>query len=182
MGPHGLQPARHLCLWDSPGNNIGVGCHALLQGIFPTQGWNPGLPHCRWRGSPAGPLVLTNNRNFAGGPGDEDTILPPEEARVPSPVGEPRSPCAVRLGQKIKTNKHTTTKNQTMLSEVQGALVPDTPTKHLASLPGCRHSQERVGEEAGAGLALCSDTPAQAADFRADWQGETGSGDTETPR
>ena len=26
----------------------GVGCHALLQGMFPTQGSNPGLPHCRW--------------------------------------------------------------------------------------------------------------------------------------
>ena len=24
------------------------GCHALIQGIFPTQGWNPGLPNCRW--------------------------------------------------------------------------------------------------------------------------------------
>ena len=33
---------------DSPGKNTGVGCHALLQGIFPTQGLNPGLPHCRW--------------------------------------------------------------------------------------------------------------------------------------
>ena len=36
---------------DSPGKNIGVGCqvgcHALLQGIFPTQGLNAGLPHCR---------------------------------------------------------------------------------------------------------------------------------------
>ena len=32
---------------DSPGKNIGVGCHALLQGIFPTQGSNPGLSHCR---------------------------------------------------------------------------------------------------------------------------------------
>ena len=32
---------------DSPGKNIGVGCHSLLQGIFPTQGLNPGLPHCR---------------------------------------------------------------------------------------------------------------------------------------
>ena len=31
---------------DSPGKNIGVGCHALLQGVFPTQGSNPGLPHC----------------------------------------------------------------------------------------------------------------------------------------
>ena len=34
--------------WDSPGKNNGVGCHALFQGIFPTQGLNPGLLHCKW--------------------------------------------------------------------------------------------------------------------------------------
>ena len=33
--------------WDSPGQNTGVGSFSLLQGIFPTQGLNPGLPHCR---------------------------------------------------------------------------------------------------------------------------------------
>ena len=33
---------------DSPGKNTGVSCHALLQGIFPTQGSNPSLPRCRW--------------------------------------------------------------------------------------------------------------------------------------
>ena len=33
---------------DSPGKNTGVGCHALLQGIFQTQGSNLGLLHCRW--------------------------------------------------------------------------------------------------------------------------------------
>ena len=32
---------------DAPGKNTGVGCHALLQGIFPSEGLNPGLPHCR---------------------------------------------------------------------------------------------------------------------------------------
>ena len=32
---------------DSAGKNTGVGCHALLQGFFPTQGSNPGLLHCR---------------------------------------------------------------------------------------------------------------------------------------
>ena len=32
---------------DSSGKNIGVGCHALLQGIFSTEGLNSGLPHCR---------------------------------------------------------------------------------------------------------------------------------------
>ena len=34
--------------WDSPGQNTGVGSLFLLQGIFPTQGSNPGLLHCRW--------------------------------------------------------------------------------------------------------------------------------------
>ena len=33
--------------WNSPGQNTGVGSLSLLQGIFPTQGCNPGLPHCR---------------------------------------------------------------------------------------------------------------------------------------
>ena len=48
LRPHGLWPSRLLCPWASPGKNTGVGCPALLQGIFPAQGSNPGLPHCRW--------------------------------------------------------------------------------------------------------------------------------------
>ena len=44
---HGLQPTSLLCSWDSPGKNTGVGSHSLLQGIFPTQGLNPGLLHYR---------------------------------------------------------------------------------------------------------------------------------------
>ena len=44
---HGLQPVRLLCPWDLPGKNTGVGCHSLLQGIFLTQGSNPGLLQCR---------------------------------------------------------------------------------------------------------------------------------------
>ena len=38
--PQGLQPTRLFCPRDSPGKNTGVGCHALLLGIFPTQGLN----------------------------------------------------------------------------------------------------------------------------------------------
>ena len=47
LQPHGLQFARLLCSWNSLGKNTGVGCHSLLQGIFLTQGLNPGLPYCR---------------------------------------------------------------------------------------------------------------------------------------
>ena len=42
LWPHGLYSP-----WNSPGQNTGVGSRSLLQGIFPTQGLNPGLPHCR---------------------------------------------------------------------------------------------------------------------------------------
>ena len=40
---HGLYSS-----WNSPGQNAGVGSLFLLQGTLPTQGSNPGLPHCRW--------------------------------------------------------------------------------------------------------------------------------------
>ena len=47
LQPHGLQPTRLFCPWDSPGKNTGMGCNFLLQGIFPTKVSNPGLLHCR---------------------------------------------------------------------------------------------------------------------------------------
>ena len=42
-----LQGHRLYSPWNSPGQNTGVGSLSLLRGIFPTQGSNPGLPHCR---------------------------------------------------------------------------------------------------------------------------------------
>ena len=43
-----LQPQELFSPWNSPGQNTGVGSLSLFQGVFPTQGLNPGLPHCRW--------------------------------------------------------------------------------------------------------------------------------------
>ena len=45
LWPHGWWPTRLLCPWHSPGKNAGVGCYALLHGVFPTQGLNPYLLH-----------------------------------------------------------------------------------------------------------------------------------------
>ena len=42
-----LRPLGLYSLWDFPGQNTGVGSFFLLQGIFPMQGLNPGIPHCR---------------------------------------------------------------------------------------------------------------------------------------
>ena len=47
LQPCGLQPTRLLHPWDFPGKSTGVSYHFLLQGIFLTQGSNPGLSHCR---------------------------------------------------------------------------------------------------------------------------------------
>ena len=59
LQPRGVKPTRLLCPWDSPGKNIGAGCHALLQGIFPTQRSNPCLlGPLHWQGNslPLNPL------------------------------------------------------------------------------------------------------------------------------
>ena len=42
------RPCGLYSLWNSPGHNTGVGSLSLLQGIFSTQGSNPGLLHCKW--------------------------------------------------------------------------------------------------------------------------------------
>ena len=47
LGSHGLYPARILCPWNSPGKNTGGSFHFLFQGIFPSQGSNLSLLHCR---------------------------------------------------------------------------------------------------------------------------------------
>ena len=43
LQPHECQPTRLPCTWDFPGKNTGMGCHFLLQGIFPIQGSNLSL-------------------------------------------------------------------------------------------------------------------------------------------
>jgi len=50
--------------WNSPGQNIGMGNLSLLQGIFPIQGSNPGLPHCR---------RILDQLSHKGSPGFEKT-------------------------------------------------------------------------------------------------------------
>ena len=74
LQPHGLQPTRLLCPWDFPGSSPGVDCHFLLQGIFPTQGRNLGLPHCRQmlyclshQGSPGFQSSIWGNDQFLCG-------------------------------------------------------------------------------------------------------------------
>ena len=79
LRPYGLTPSRLLCPWDSPGKNIRVGCHALLQGIYPAQGL--------FHNSESRSVVsnsLRPQRNFSG--------ESPSPGNLPNPGIEPRSP------------------------------------------------------------------------------------------
>ena len=71
LGPHGLWTARVFCPWDFPGKNTGVGFYLFLQGIFPTQGSNPGLLHCRqiayWLSHQGSPYVRVCIHAIASG-------------------------------------------------------------------------------------------------------------------
>ena len=64
--------------WNSPGQNTGVSSLSLLQGIFPTQGSNPGLPYCRrilyqlsYQGSPS----LEKHDQLVDSMGDKDCLI-----------------------------------------------------------------------------------------------------------
>ena len=83
LQPHGLYSP-----WNSPGQNIAVGSLSLLQGIFPTQGSNPGLPHCRrilYRLSPKGsPRILA----WVAYPFSSGSSWPRNQTRVSCIAGE----------------------------------------------------------------------------------------------
>ena len=67
LQPHGLSPTTLLCPWNFPGKNIGVSCHFLLHGIFPTQGLNLCLLNCQTDSllsSCLGSPVLFINTNY----------------------------------------------------------------------------------------------------------------------
>ena len=55
---HGMWPTKLLCQRDLPRKNIGVGCHFLLHGIFPTQGYNWHLLRLLQKQAGSSPLVL----------------------------------------------------------------------------------------------------------------------------
>ena len=73
-----LRPHRLYSPWNSPGRNTGVGSLSLLQGIFPTQGSNPGLLHCR---------QILYQLSHQGSPRVLEWVAcPSEKAMAPTPV------------------------------------------------------------------------------------------------
>ena len=77
LQPYGLQPTKLLCSWDSPGKTIGVGCHSLLQGSFPTQESNLSLLHllhCQVGSLPLHYQPITKEIEEARGKGKEENV------------------------------------------------------------------------------------------------------------
>ena len=98
--PWTVEPTRLRHPWDFPGKNTGVGCHFLLQGIFTTQGSNPGLLHCRetvWATREADLLVTQYHQFLCFYYGSESfIILFAEFSRTQNlSVGFPRFICSL---------------------------------------------------------------------------------------
>ena len=78
-----LQPHGPYSPWNSSGQNTGVGSLSLLQGIFPTQGLNPGLPHCR---------CILSQLSHKGSPRILEWVAYPSPEDLPDPGIKPGSP------------------------------------------------------------------------------------------
>ena len=70
--------------WNSPGQNTGVGSLSLLQGIFPTQGLNPGLPQYKW---------ILYQLSHQGNPRTLEWVIYPFSSRSSRPRGRTRVSC-----------------------------------------------------------------------------------------
>ena len=110
-------PARLLCPWSFPGKNSVVSCYSLLQGIFPTQGSNPGLPHCRW---------ILYQLSHKGNPRILEWVLfsfpPPGD--LPDPGIEPGSPA-------LQTDSSPSEPSGTLKSESEShSVVSDSLRSH----------------------------------------------------
>ena len=79
LRPHGLHSP-----WNSPSQNTGVRSCSLLQGIFSTQGWNPGLPHCR---------QILYQLSHKGSPGILEWVAYPFSSRSSRPRDQTRVSC-----------------------------------------------------------------------------------------
>ena len=85
--------------WNSPGQNTGVGSLSLVQGMFPTPGLNPGLPHCR---------QIPYQLSYQGSPSQRTEVFISQNPKTPkaslwtgvtllSPTGATRSTCEALL-------------------------------------------------------------------------------------
>ena len=113
-----LRPRGLYSPWYSPGQNTGVSSLSLLQGIFPTQGSNPGLLHCRWilfqlrhQGSPR---IL----EWAAYPFSSRSSQPRNRTRVSYTAGGLFTSWATREAQ--KGHAASPSGNQTPVSRVTG--------------------------------------------------------------
>ena len=80
-----LSPPGSSVHGDSPGKDTGVDCHAILQGIFPTQGSNPGLPPLQVKSLPSKPPGKSKNTgvgNLLAYPFSRGTSQPRNQTKV----------------------------------------------------------------------------------------------------
>ena len=139
LQPHRLWPARLLCPWNFPGKNTGVGCHFLLQEIFPIQGSNPGLPHCR--------QIFTTEQSA----GKESICNAADSGSIPGLGSSPGEGIGYSLQYSWASLVAQMVKNPSAMSEIwvwslgwEDALKEGTATTPVF-LPGEPHGQRSLG-------------------------------------
>ena len=120
----------------SPGKNTGVGCDALLQGVFATQGWNPGLLHCR---------QVPYHLSYQGSPRILEWVANPSSRDLPNPGIELGSPA---LQAESLPAEPPGKPWQAFLTRSLFVMFPPSTKVHLTS---CRNSGDASGAASGGG-------------------------------
>ena len=146
LWPHGLLCPGSSVLGDSPGQSTRVGCHVLLQGIFPTQESNPGLLHCR---------QVLYHLNHQGGPysrwldANWQRELPREDVKKPVRHNQPSQAWRAFSGSKHSINSKSQSSGLSSFLCTQSPL-PVLPSRasrcrrKLSSSPGSEWSWEGI--------------------------------------
>ena len=135
--------------WDFPGKNIGVGCHFLLQGIFPTQGSNPGLLYQQVDSLPPSHREAQSNyTSIKKKKSNQKTWTSTSEKRTSKWLGKKKIWKGFRLiqhqGIQIKTTLTHNTVNQLYSNKKLSFLKGDLPFKKKALRKTIIHVPERL--------------------------------------
>ena len=135
LQPLGLYPTRLLHPWNFPGKSIGGGCQFLLQGIFPAQGLNLGLTHCRQMLYHLSQFYFEKcSLRIPWKSSGLDSVFPWQRAWVQFLVGELRSrmPCGVLKKKQTLLVKRSVWKNSRGIIETSTWMIISSESASLS--------------------------------------------------
>ena len=138
-----MDPSRLPCPWDSPGQNTGVGSRSLPQGIFPSQGSNPGLPRILYQLSHQGNPRILEWVAYPFSNGSSDPAIEPGSRALQADSSPAELPKRAKLQPKIRGEE---TGERAAALGPQGHPWEGTPgvRAEAAAVPGVRVSVQFI--------------------------------------